>query len=85
MRGPDGKDPTPDELEAMLQRVLATGKKVGTPVGLHVQSVEVVEQRIAEGWQFIAIASELKMMMNEATRLVAGLKLESQSADLARY
>ncbi len=31
MRGPDGIDPTPDQLEAMLQRVLAAGKKTGTP------------------------------------------------------
>ena len=40
----------------MLQRVLAIGKKVGTPVGLHVQSVEAVKKRIAEGWQFLALA-----------------------------
>jgi len=84
MRGPDGADPTPDELEAMLQRVLSTGKKVGTPVGLHVQTVEMVEKRIAEGWQFIALASELKMMVNEAQRLVSGLNLK-QTGDLARY
>ncbi len=85
MRGPDGVDPTPDEHEAMLQRVLAAGKKVGTPVGLHVQTTEAVEQRIAEGWQFIALASELKMMVNEAQRLVKALELKKQSADLARY
>jgi 4-hydroxy-2-oxoheptanedioate aldolase len=39
MRGPDGKDPSPAELEAMLQRVLAAGKSTGTPVGLHVQTL----------------------------------------------
>src|SRR4029079_1165796 len=37
MRGPDGVDPTPDQLEAMLERILVIGKKTGTPVGLHVQ------------------------------------------------
>ncbi len=85
MRGPDGVDPTPDELQAMLQRILATGKKVGTPVGLHVQTPEQVQQRIAEGWQFIAIASELKMMMNSAQQIVSALDLKSGTADLARY
>jgi 4-hydroxy-2-oxoheptanedioate aldolase len=85
MRGPDGADPAPDELEAMLQRVLATGKKVGTPVGLHVQSIEMVEQRIEEGWQFIAIGSELRMMITEAQRIATGLNLKRRPADLARY
>ncbi len=85
MRTPDGVDPTPERFEAMLQRVLAAGKKVGTPVGLHVQSVEVAQKRIAEGWQFIAIASELRMMVSEAQRLVNALELKKQIGDLARY
>lgn len=84
-RGPDGVDPSPEEQEASLQKILAIGKKCGTPVGLHVQSVEQVEQRIAEGWQFIAIGSELKMMVTEAQRLVNGLNLKKASGDLARY
>ena len=85
MRGPDGRDPSPAALEEMLQRVLATGKKVGTPVGLHVQTTEAVQKRIAEGWQFIALASELKMMLNDAERLAAALNLKRPGADLARY
>jgi 4-hydroxy-2-oxoheptanedioate aldolase len=85
MRGPDGIDPSPEQLEAMLQRVLAAGKKVGTPVGLHVQTTDAVKRRIEEGWQFIALASELKMMMNGAQEFVQKLNLKSQAADLARY
>lgn len=85
MRGPDAIDPSPDELEAMLQRILATGKRVGTPVGLHVQTPDQVRQRISEGWQFIAIASELKMMLNNAQSIVADLNLKEDVADLARY
>ena len=85
MRGPDGLDPSPDELEAMLQRVLVAGKKVGTPVGLHVQTTEAVRQRIDEGWQFIALASELKMMVAGAQDFVTELNLKEQAADLARY
>ena len=84
MRGPDGLDPDPEELEAMLQRVLAVGRKVGTPVGLHVQSIEAVQKRIAEGWQFIAVGSELRMMISEAQRIAAGLNLK-RGGDLARY
>jgi 4-hydroxy-2-oxoheptanedioate aldolase len=84
MRGPDGKDPSPDEHEAMMQRVLAAGKKVGTPVGLHVQSPDQVRHRIEEGWQYIAIGSELRMMLTEAQSIVTDLNL-SQATDLARY
>ena len=85
MRGPDGQDPLPEEHEAMMQRVLEVGKRVGTPVGLHVQTVEDVDRRIKEGWQFIAMGSELKFMVNEATRLLSGLDMQETSADLARY
>jgi 4-hydroxy-2-oxoheptanedioate aldolase len=85
MRGADGKDPPPEALEAMLQRVLAAGKKVGTPVGLHVQSVEAVRQRFAEGWQFLALGSELRMMVGEAQRLVQALALQGGAGELARY
>jgi 4-hydroxy-2-oxoheptanedioate aldolase len=84
MRTPEGVDPTPDELEAMLQRVLAIGKKVGTPVGLHVLTIDDVKKRADEGWQFIAIGSELRFMTSEAQRIVSGLNLK-KAADLARY
>jgi 4-hydroxy-2-oxoheptanedioate aldolase len=85
MRGADGKDPSPEALEAMLQRVLAVGKKVGTPVGLHVQTVEAVQKRVADGRQFIALGSELRMMVGEAQRLVKALDLQGGAGELARY
>ena len=79
-----GVDPTPEEFHAMMQRILATGKKVGTPVGLHVQTVDQVKQRIGEGWQFIALGSELRFMVSEAQRLTSALDLKP-AGDLARY
>jgi 4-hydroxy-2-oxoheptanedioate aldolase len=85
MRGPDGIDPSPSELEAMLQRVLATGKKVGTPVGLHVLTTDDVKKRSAEGWQFIALGSELRMMVSRAQEYIKDLGLSRGSKDLARY
>ena len=84
MKPADGSDPTPDQFEAMLQRVLAAGKKTGTPVGIHTQSVEEVQRRIAEGWQFLALQSELKMMVTKAQEHVSALGL-SVTSDLVRY
>jgi 4-hydroxy-2-oxoheptanedioate aldolase len=85
MRDAEGRDPSPEAFEAMLQRVLETGKKVGTPVGLHVQTVEDVRRRVEEGWRFIALGSELKMMVTQAQQHVAELDLKRAPADLARY
>jgi 4-hydroxy-2-oxoheptanedioate aldolase len=84
MKPADGTDPTPDEFEAMLQRILAAGKKTGTPVGIHCMSVDEVQHRIQEGWQFLALQSELKMMVTKAQELAQQLGLAS-SDDLARY
>lgn len=84
MRGPDGVDPSPAALEAMLQRVLAAGKKTGTPVGLHVQTIDDANRRVAEGWRFLAIGSELRFMTAEAQRIVSALELK-KAVDLARY
>ena len=84
MRKTIDEEVDPDALEEMLQKVLAAGKKVGTPVGLHLQTVDQVRHRIEEGWQFIAIGSELKMMVSEASRIVSDLDLAA-GGDLARY
>ena len=84
MKAEDGTPPTPDEYEAALQAVLAAGKKTGTPVGLHATSVEEVQQRVAEGWKFMAIKSELRMMVEQADHDVRALGLNAAD-DLARY
>ncbi|MCA9058799.1 MAG: 2-dehydro-3-deoxyglucarate aldolase [Planctomycetaceae bacterium] len=77
-------DPSEDEFEDMLQRVLAAGKKTGTPVGIHCQSVPEIQHRIQEGWQFLALQSELRMMVHRAQELVGQLGL-STAGDLVRY
>ncbi|MGC1276416.1 MAG: aldolase/citrate lyase family protein [Planctomycetaceae bacterium] len=85
MRTADGTDPTAEAHETMLQRILQAGKKTGTPVGLHTQSVDDVKRRIAEGWQFLAVASELRMMVSRAQEIVKALELNASGGDLARY
>ena len=51
---------------------------------MHTQSVEEVQLRISEGWQFLALQSELKMMVTKAQENVAALGM-SAADDLARY
>jgi 4-hydroxy-2-oxoheptanedioate aldolase len=52
--------------EAAIQRVLAAGKKVGTAVGKHCFSPEEVSLRIAQGFQYLALASDGGFMLKAA-------------------
>jgi 4-hydroxy-2-oxoheptanedioate aldolase len=85
MRAPDGTEATDAAFEAMLARVIACGKKTGTPTGMHVMNAEAALQRSAQGMQFIAVASELRMMTAKAEEFLKTLKPEAQSKDVARY
>lgn len=84
MRSPDGTNPTADEFEAMLGRILEAGKRNNTPVGIHLQSVDDVKAYIANGWQFLACGSDLALMMRAVGDVVSGLGLDA-SGDLVRY
>lgn len=85
LKQPGCDDPTPEEFEAMLQRVLAAGRRCGTPVGIHCQSVAEIRKRVDEGWQFLALQSELRMMVSRAQELVTQLGIADPAGDLARY
>jgi len=49
-----------------------------------VQTVEQVNRRIAKGWQFIVIGSELRFMTLEAQSMVKSLN-RATAKDIARY
>jgi 4-hydroxy-2-oxoheptanedioate aldolase len=84
MRKPDGTEATDDAFEAALARVIAAGKKTGTPTGMHVMTPEAALARAVQGMQFIAIGSELRMMTEKAHQTAAALGLAS-GKDVARY
>ncbi len=84
MRTADGKAPSAAEQDAAHRKLLAACKKIGVPAGIHCYSTEEVRRRIEEGWQFLAINSELRMMMDSAARTVREIGLTA-SGDLARY
>jgi 4-hydroxy-2-oxoheptanedioate aldolase len=85
MRPSDGSFPTPAEHEAMIQRVVAAGKKVGTPTGIHAMDPDSALERARQGMQFIAIGSDLRMMTQRGTEIVRKVKPELSDKDLARY
>ena len=85
MRAPDGTFPTAEEHEAMIQRVIETGKKVGTPTGIHAMTPQAALERAEQGMQFLAMASELKLMTQAAQEALAILHPEEEAKDVARY
>lgn len=66
MRTKDGKPPSGQATKEALDHVLATCKKLKVAAGLHCYSAEEALTRIEEGWQFLAIGSELRMMLTAA-------------------
>lgn len=66
MRKADGTPPSAAERAEMHGRILASCRKHGVPAGIHCGSAEEAQQHIQDGWQFLAITSELKMMTDGA-------------------
>jgi 4-hydroxy-2-oxoheptanedioate aldolase len=85
MRSPDGAPPAPEAFQQALKDILAGCKKLGIAAGIHTFSLEEAKLRIAEGWQLIAVASELKYMLDGAKTIVDGLNLRTGGTDLAKY
>ena len=58
-----------------LALILASAKRHGVAPGIHVADAAQAKRRIAEGWQFIAITSEVGMMLAHAAQIVKDLGL----------
>src|SRR5438093_2746423 len=85
MRGPDGKPPGAEATAQALKHILDTCRKHKVAAGLHCSSAEEARQRIEEGWRFIAIGSELRMMLNGAAEVVQRLGASRQKSEMAKY
>ncbi|HET6572795.1 MAG TPA: aldolase/citrate lyase family protein [Fimbriiglobus sp.] len=84
MRSADGKPPSPEAFQQALADILAGCRRNKVAAGIHTFSVEDATKRIAEGWQFVAVSSELRFMVDGAKRVVDGLGL-GKGGDLAKY
>jgi 4-hydroxy-2-oxoheptanedioate aldolase len=85
MRSPDGTFPTAEQHEAMVQRVIEVGRKVGTPTGIHVMDPEAALQRAEQGMQFLAIGSDLRMLVTKATEILDCVAPDRPAREVARY
>src|SRR5947209_8284699 len=86
MRSKEGRPPSADATREALAHILATCKKHGVPAGIHCGSADEANQRIADGWQFLAVGSELKMMLDGVAAQVQQLGVHSGvRGDMAKY
>jgi 4-hydroxy-2-oxoheptanedioate aldolase len=85
MRKSDGSEASDEAFEEMIQRVIAIGKKVGTPTGMHVMDPETALRRAEQGMQFIAIGSELRMMTERAAEITAVVHPREKGKELVKY
>ncbi len=85
MRGPDGTEASDEAFEAALQKVIAIGKKTGTPTGMHVMDTKSALRRASEGMQFIAIGSELRMMTERAQEILRAIHPDEKEKDYVKY
>jgi 4-hydroxy-2-oxoheptanedioate aldolase len=84
MRTPDGQWPSKERQEEVLQEILAACKRNNVPAGLHTFSIEDALKRAQEGWQFIAMNSELRFMLEGARQLAERTGVAS-SQGIAKY
>ena len=76
MRSKDGRPPGGAATAEAMKHVLATCRKHGVAPGVHCMSAEEARLRIDEGWQFIAVTSELRMMLESANAVVKHLNIQ---------
>ena len=84
-RAADGTPPDKELFERTLTRIREACQRHGVAAGLHTFSIESARQRVAEGWQFVAMNSELKFMLQGASELAKALHPELLAGELAKY
>jgi 4-hydroxy-2-oxoheptanedioate aldolase len=85
MRSPDGRPPEAEATRQVHQQILAACKRNGVPAGFHVTTAADALRRIEEGWQFLAISSELRMMLDGVAAVVQPLKGGQPKTEMAKY
>jgi 4-hydroxy-2-oxoheptanedioate aldolase len=84
MRGQDGRPPSGEATAEANRHVLATCKKHGVAAGYHCVTAEETRHRIEEGWQFLAVGSELKLMLDGSASVLRGIGAGA-AGEIARY
>jgi 4-hydroxy-2-oxoheptanedioate aldolase len=85
LRGPDGTPPSKALMEATLTRIREAAARQKIASGLHVFSIEDAKRRLEEGWQFVAVNSELKFMLQGAAEVAGAFGAGASAGNVAKY
>jgi 4-hydroxy-2-oxoheptanedioate aldolase len=85
MRSADGKGPSAEATNQANKHILATCKKYGVAPGYHCMTADEAVLRIHEGWQFLAVGSELKFMLNGTADVLKKIGTNRGGGDMAKY
>jgi 4-hydroxy-2-oxoheptanedioate aldolase len=85
LRGPDGSPPSRDLQESTLGRIREAAARQGIASGLHVFSIEDARRRLAEGWQFVAVNSELNFLTRGAADVARAFQDMALVGDGPKY
>ncbi len=70
-------DPFHPEVQTAIDRVLAAVRNAGKPAGIFALNPEDARRRLAQGFQFVAVGSDIDLLASGARRLLAGLSEKS--------
>lgn len=85
MRSKDGRPASAEETNRVMKHILAACRKHHVAPGLHCGSAEEALLRIEEGWQFLAVGSELRMMLDSVNAAVQKLGIGGMKKEMAKY
>jgi 4-hydroxy-2-oxoheptanedioate aldolase len=85
LRSADGTMPSKEAMERTLTRIREAAYRQQLPCGLHVLTTADSLRRAREGWQFIAVGSELKFMLEGASDHIRQVNPTENPEDLAKY
>jgi|SRR5436190_4550841 len=68
-----------------VRHILKMARKHGIAPGIHVADSASAQRRVAEGFQFIAVASEAGMMLSKAQEIARDLRIARPKAQVAKY
>lgn len=85
MRDPDGRPPSSEATSKVLKQILEACRRHHVAPGLHCGSAEEALRCIDEGWQFLAVASELRLMLNAVSDTIGKLGAGRGRGEMAKY
>jgi len=69
-----------EEIEKVMQGILGACKKTGKAAGKHCYDAGEISQRIAQGFQFLALSSDSRFMVAEARRQFQAIRQQGAPA-----